>query len=186
MCAKIVVVDWNRGGGGMTENEAIEIINDVTWKDFGRHPDFPEARKMAVNALKEIQKYRKIGNILKFYYCDSQDDYLIGLDVGDFYAHYRNNQWMFDMIKEQPYCETNNINDSGYVHNYTTKPRLINFSDWLNGFMNKYYNGIQNNIFEINNKDKIRELKENSVDEKLKECSKKMTEKYKMKNRGDN
>lgn len=41
----------------MTEKEAIEIINDVTWKDFGRHPDFPEARDMAKAALeKQIAK----------------------------------------------------------------------------------------------------------------------------------
>ena len=33
--------------------DAIEIINDVTWKDFGRHPDFPEARDMAISALKK-------------------------------------------------------------------------------------------------------------------------------------
>ena len=44
----------------MTEKEAIEIINDVTWKDFGRHPDFPEARDMAKAALeKQIPKKPK-------------------------------------------------------------------------------------------------------------------------------
>ena len=44
----------------MTEKEAIEIINDVTWKDFGRHPDFPEARDMAKAALeKQISKKPK-------------------------------------------------------------------------------------------------------------------------------
>ena len=32
----------------MTKDDAIEIIKDVTWKDFGRHPDFPEAREAAV------------------------------------------------------------------------------------------------------------------------------------------
>lgn len=45
----------------MTENEAIEIIEDVTWKDFGRHPDFPEAREKAIKALEEVQQYRAIG-----------------------------------------------------------------------------------------------------------------------------
>lgn len=45
----------------MTEKEAIEIINDVTWKDFGRHPDFPEARDMAISALeKQIAVSRTI------------------------------------------------------------------------------------------------------------------------------
>lgn len=45
----------------MTENEAIEIIEDVTWKDFGRHPDFQEAREKAIKALEEVQQYRAIG-----------------------------------------------------------------------------------------------------------------------------
>ena len=45
----------------MTEKEAIEIINDVTWKDFGRHPDFPEARDVAKAALeKQIAISREI------------------------------------------------------------------------------------------------------------------------------
>lgn len=45
----------------MTENEAIEIIEDVTWKDFGRHPNFLEARDTAIKALEEVQRYRQIG-----------------------------------------------------------------------------------------------------------------------------
>ena len=38
----------------MTKDDAIEIIKDVTWKDFGRHPDFPEAREAAIQALNEV------------------------------------------------------------------------------------------------------------------------------------
>ena len=41
-------------------------------------------------------------------------------------------------------------------------------------------------IFEINDKNKIDELETFSVDEKLREQSQKIIEKYKMKNRGDN
>lgn len=45
----------------MTKDDAIEIIKDVTWKDFGRHPDFPEAREAAIQALNEVEEYRTIG-----------------------------------------------------------------------------------------------------------------------------
>lgn len=45
----------------MTKDDAIEIIKDVTWKDFGRHPDFPEAREAAIQALNEVEEYRAIG-----------------------------------------------------------------------------------------------------------------------------
>lgn len=41
-------------------------------------------------------------------------------------------------------------------------------------------------VFEINDKNKIDELETFSVDEKLREQSQKIIEKYKMKNRGDN
>lgn len=45
----------------MTKDDAIAIIKDVTWKDFGRHPDFPEAREAAIQALNEVEEYRAIG-----------------------------------------------------------------------------------------------------------------------------
>lgn len=45
----------------MTKDDAIAIIKDVTWKDFGRHPDFPKARKAAIQALNEVEEYRAIG-----------------------------------------------------------------------------------------------------------------------------
>lgn len=47
----------------MTKDDAIEIIKDVTWKDFGRHPDFPEAREAAIQALNEVEEYRAIGTV---------------------------------------------------------------------------------------------------------------------------
>ena len=51
------------GGVSMTKDDVVEIIKDVTWKDFGRHPDFPEAREAAIQALNEVEEYRKIGTL---------------------------------------------------------------------------------------------------------------------------
>ena len=47
----------------MTNNDVIEIIKDVTRKDFGRHPDFPKAREAAIQALNEVEEYRAIGTV---------------------------------------------------------------------------------------------------------------------------
>ena len=56
-----------------------------------------EDMEMAIEALKEIQQYREIGTVeeckkavkeedaLKFYYCESEDNYYIGKRVGSFY-----------------------------------------------------------------------------------------------------
>ena len=51
------------GGVSMTKDDVIEIIKDVTWKDFGRHPDFPKAREAAIQALNEVEEYRAIGTL---------------------------------------------------------------------------------------------------------------------------
>lgn len=46
----------------MTEQEAIEIVKDVTWQDNGRHyGKVAEARSAAIKALEEIQRYRETG-----------------------------------------------------------------------------------------------------------------------------
>mgnify|MGYP006992610035 CR=1 FL=1 len=77
----------------MTENEAIEIIEDVTWKDFGRHPDFPKAREKAIKALEEVQHWHtsvinpKIKNVFAntstqiCHNCDHKDEYIEELEA---------------------------------------------------------------------------------------------------------
>jgi peptide subunit release factor 1 (eRF1) len=59
------------------ENKAIEIINDVTWQDGGRHyGEVEEARRLAISALekqipknpiKKEEQYKKI--TVEIYYC---------------------------------------------------------------------------------------------------------------------
>ena len=51
----------------MTIEEAIAIIEDVTWNGCGRHyGKIPVAREMAILALEEVQKYRAIGTVEEF------------------------------------------------------------------------------------------------------------------------
>ena len=111
--------------------------------------------KAIVNALEEVQKYRAIGtveelqkaekeeDILKFYYCDSEDSYLVGLRIGNFYyAHYIDGRWVFDMSRHLPWGEHVVDDTSAWKeHTYPSEPKEINFSEWLNGFINKECGG---------------------------------------------
>ena len=84
----------------MTENEAIERIKDHMEIHRLKEPRaiyITVALSMAITALKEIQQYREIATVeeckkavkeedaLKFYYCESEDNYYIGKRVGNFY-----------------------------------------------------------------------------------------------------
>ena len=90
----------------------------------------------AIGTPEELQKAEKEENILKFYYCDSEDSYLIGRRVGNFYyAHYLDGSWVFDMSRYLPW----GIYING--REYPSEPREINFSEWLKGFVKKECGG---------------------------------------------
>ena len=136
----------------MTENEAIECLKCYRAQSG---TSFPEEIEMAINALEEIEQYRAIGtpeelqkaekeeNILKFYYCDSEDSYLVGLRVGNFYyAHYLDGGWVFDMSRYLPWGEHVKQESTAWKeHTYPSEPREINFSEWLKGFVKKECGG---------------------------------------------
>lgn len=127
----------------MTENEAKQYIESYATMEIEKVPiSMEQAFDVAIKALEEVQQYRQIGtveelqkaekeeNILKFYYCNSEDSYLIGRRVGNFYyAHYFGGSWVFDMSRYLPWGETVN----GYT--FPSEPIEINFSEWLNGFI---------------------------------------------------
>lgn len=154
----------------MTENEAIklhisenihriEVIEDFLMTNSDANDK--ECRKnidilTKINkALEEIQQYRAIGtveelqkaekeeNILKFYYCNSEDSYLVGLRVGNFYyAHYLDGSWVFDMSRYLPWSEHVKQEFATWKeHTYPSEPREINFSEWLKGFVKKECGG---------------------------------------------
>ena len=137
----------------MTEQQAIKIIKEEkSWESDDRKID---AFIMAIDAMEEIQQYRAIGtveelqkaekeeDILKFYYCDSEDSYLVGLRIDNFYyAHYIDGRWVFDMSRHLPWGEHVVDDTSAWKeHTYPSEPKEINFSEWLNGFIKKEYGG---------------------------------------------
>ena len=151
----------------MTEQEAILNLELLTsrWEDdeemyheqmdISIDQEFVNTLYTAIKALEDVQQYRAIGtveelqkaekeeNILKFYYCDSEDSYLVGLRIGNFYyAHYIDGRWVFDMSRHLPWGEHVVDDTSAWKeHTYPSEPKEINFSEWLNGFINKECGG---------------------------------------------
>ena len=127
----------------MTEQEAITVFEEILAIDYkDTIPKYYEAMEFAVKDMKEVQQYRAIGtveelqkaekeeDILKFYYCDSEDSYLVGLRIGNFYyAPYIDGRCVFDMSRHLPWGE--HVVDGipawkGYT--YPSEPKEINFS----------------------------------------------------------
>lgn len=105
---------------------------------------FEELEKYrAIGTVEELQKAEKEEDILKFYYCDSEDSYLVGLRIGNFYyAHYIDGRWVFDMSRHLPWGEHVVDDTTAWKeHTYPSEPREINFSEWLNGFIKKECGG---------------------------------------------
>ena len=97
----------------------------------------------AIGTVEELQKAEKEEDILKFYYCDSEDSYLVGLRIDNFYyAHYIDGRWVFDMSRHLPWGEHVVDDTSAWKeHTYPSEPKEINFSEWLNGFIKKECGG---------------------------------------------
>ena len=97
----------------------------------------------AIGTIEELQKAEKEEDILKFYYCDSEDSYLVGLRIGNFYyAHYIDGRWVFDMPRHLPWGEHVVDDTSAWKeHTYPSEPKEINFSEFLNGFIKKECGG---------------------------------------------
>lgn len=75
---------------------------------------------------------------IKFYYCESENSYLIGERVGNFYyAHwYHGIGFAFDMSRYLPWGE--HIIDDKTVwkeHTYPSEPIEIDFNTWIKGFV---------------------------------------------------
>lgn len=153
----------------MTENEAIEMYEERLELDVIEDvPEYAEALRTAITAIKEIQQYRKIGtveelknstrkeDILKFYYCESEDDYYIGKRVGNFYyARYGKTGFTWFMSRYLPWGEhVIAPNTLWKEHTYPSEPKEIPFFEWLQGFIKKYCGGTVEECQEAREKQK--------------------------------
>ena len=119
------------------------------------HTDCKYVAVVAIKALEEIQQYREIGtveelkkvvkeeDVLKFYYCESEDDYYIGKRVENFYyARYRETGFEWFMSRYLPWGEhVVKPNTLWKEYTYPSEPKEIPFFEWLQGFLKKYCGG---------------------------------------------
>lgn len=151
----------------MTENEALKIATHCLGVQAEQEvceecPVYRESgivckeiARTAISALKEVQHYRAIGTVeecrdavkeedaLKFYYCESEDDYYIGKRVGNFYyARYGETGFEWFMSRYLPWGEhVIAPNTLWKEHIYPSEPKEIPFFEWLQGFIKRYCGG---------------------------------------------
>lgn len=102
-----------------------------------------------LSELKKILNRDTIGDtkneedILKFYYCESEDDYYIGKRVGNFYyARYGETGFEWFMSRYLPWGEhVIAPNTLWKEHIYPSEPKEIPFFEWLQGFIKRYCGG---------------------------------------------
>ena len=76
----------------------------------------------------------------KFYYCASEDSYLLGYRVDNFY-HARWHEplgFVWEMSKYLPWGETISDESTDWkTHTYPSKPTEMGVNEWFNGFLNQ-------------------------------------------------
>ena len=141
---------------------------------------YPEdyAIEEAIKALKEVQQYREIGTveelknstreegILKFYYCESEDDYYIGKRVRNFYyARYGKTGFTWFASRYLPWGEhVIAPNTVWKEYTYPSEPKEIPFFEWLQGFMKKYCGGTVEECREAVEKQKPKKVIDRDLD----------------------
>lgn len=92
-----------------------------------------------LGTVEELSKRVNEEDILKFYYCESEDLYLVGQRHDTmYYGKVEKSGITFFMSRYLPwgqYVEDNNSVWKGYT--YPSEPKEISFTEWLVGFLNK-------------------------------------------------
>lgn len=107
-------------------------------KDFLNEIDeLKEYRNLVT--IEEIQKMKKEEDILKFYYCESEDEYYIGKRVDTmYYAKYSKTGFVWCMSMYLPWGKhVIAPNTLWKEHTYPSEPKEIPFFEWLQGFIKK-------------------------------------------------
>lgn len=94
----------------------------------------------AIGTVEECRKSVKEEDVLKFYYCESKDDYYIGKRVGNFYyARYGETGFEWFMSRYLPWGEhVVSPHTLWKEYTYPSEPKEIPFFEWLQGFLKKY------------------------------------------------
>lgn len=97
----------------------------------------------AIGTVEELQKAVMEEDILKFYYCESEDSYLLGIRIDNFYyAHWDGKRFVFDMSRHLPWGKHVVDETTAWKeHTYPSEPKEMDFSSWLQGFIKKECGG---------------------------------------------
>ena len=92
--------------------------------------------------LGTVEELSKEEDVLKFYYCKSEDSYLIGRRVGTFYYAHWNKElqgFVYDMSRYLQWGEhVVEPNTLWKEYTYPSEPEQMDFNTWIRGFMKKY------------------------------------------------
>lgn len=102
--------------------EGLHSAYDAGWHDAALH------------AQQEAGKYR-------FYYCESEDSYLLGARAGNFYyAHWDGKSFTWDMSRYLPWGEHIVIPEMAWKeHTYPSEPKEIGPDEWFRGFLDQQF-----------------------------------------------
>ena len=90
---------------------------------------FASGVERAANIIRKHMKNEE--NILKFYYCESEDDYYLGQRVQNmYYAKYGPGVFTWFMSRYLPWG----------TDGYPSEPKEIPFMEWIEGFIRKHIN----------------------------------------------
>ena len=97
----------------------------------------------AIGTVEELQKSVKEEDVLKFYYIESEDKYVVGQRVGNFYyAEFGKTGFTFYMSRYLPWGEhVVSPTTAWKEHTYPSEPKEMPFFEWLQGFIKKECGG---------------------------------------------
>ena len=109
----------------------------IEFEIFGTSDDY-----ISVGWAKDIicKHMKNEEDILKFYYCESEDDYYIGKRVQNmYYARYADGCFTWFMSRYLPWGERVTAPETAWKeYTYPTEPKEIPFTEWLEGFIRKH------------------------------------------------
>lgn len=127
----------------MTTEEAIKILEypvlkwSMEWDDRDDGLSYYAAIELAISALRAKQEAGRY----RFYYCESEDSYLLGARVDNFYyAHWDGKSFVWDMSRYLPWGEHIVISETAWKeHTFPSEPKEIGPEEWFRGFLDQRF-----------------------------------------------
>ena len=118
-----------------------------------------------IGTVEELRKAVKEEDVLKFYYIESEDKYVVGQRTDTrYYGEIGKTGITFYMSRYLPWGEHIVAPETAWKeHKYPSEPKEIPFFDWLQGFMKKEYGGTPEEFREL--KEKATAIRTNAIDE---------------------